>query len=133
MSNRPLLAGALLSLAVITAPVDASASEDAPAFSRCMEASGGVTVAMLDCIAAETALQDARLNREYRDTLAMLSSGQQARLRTAQRSWVQYRDADCGFWADPDGGTAASLAVADCVRRMTAERASDVVRLRPEH
>jgi len=125
-------AAALLVCAAVASP-HAAASEDSAAFSRCMGASGGVTVAMLDCIADETALQDARLNREYRGTMALLSAGQQTRLRAAQRLWVQYRDANCGFWADPDGGTLAGVAVADCVRMMTAERASELGRFRPEH
>lgn len=111
----------------------ASAADDASAgFTRCMDAGGGVTARMLDCIGNETKLQDARLNTEYRRTLAAVSSGQQTRLRAAQRLWIQYRDANCRFRADPDGGTLASVAAADCMRMMTTERASELARLQPQ-
>lgn len=42
-------------------------------FSQCMDASGGVTVNMLNCIADEAAIQDARLNTAYRDVGSELS------------------------------------------------------------
>ena len=133
MSNpfRNVLPFVLLALATTHAgPV---AADDASAgFARCMDASEGVTVDMLNCIDAEIVLQDARLNSEYRRTLAALTEGQQARLRTAQRLWVQYRDANCRFLADPDGGTLATVMSVDCRRQMTTERASELVRLRPQ-
>ncbi|MET0328554.1 MAG: lysozyme inhibitor LprI family protein [Luteimonas sp.] len=99
---------------------------------RCMKQSGGVTAKMLECIGNETRLQDARLNAEYRRTLAAVPAKRQAGLRATQRLWVQYRDANCRWHADPDGGTAAALAAADCVLTMTAARADELVRLRPE-
>ena len=49
----------------------------------------------------------------------------------AQRLWLQYRDANCQFYADPDGGTAAGVAAADCVLQMTAGRARELAGLRP--
>lgn len=45
---------------------------------------------------------------------------------TAQRAWVQYRDANCAFYADPDGGTAAGVAANDCMLREIAERAAEL-------
>ncbi|MDR6993228.1 lysozyme inhibitor LprI family protein [Luteimonas sp. 3794] len=123
----------LLVLAFATAHAAPAAAEDGSAgFMRCMDAAEGVTVDMLNCIDAEIVLQDARLNSEYRQTLAALTQGQQARLRTAQRLWVQYRDANCRFLADPEGGTLATVMSVDCRRQMTTERASELARLRPQ-
>mgnify|MGYP000875179357 CR=1 FL=1 len=133
MSIPSRIAVALLLVAGGSYAWSASAADDASAgFSRCMDAGGGVTARMLDCIGTETRLQDARLNAEYRRTLAAVSPGQQTRLRAAQRLWIQYRDANCRFRADPDGGTLASVAAAECVRTMTTERASELARLRPQ-
>ncbi|MFL6585366.1 MAG: lysozyme inhibitor LprI family protein [Luteimonas sp.] len=133
MSIPSRIAVALLLVAGCTCAGSASAADDTSAgFTRCMDAGGGVTARMLDCIGNETKLQDARLNAEYRGTLAAVSAGQQSRLRAAQRLWIQYRDANCRLRADPDGGTLASVAAADCVRMMTTERASELARLRPQ-
>lgn len=128
----PLVFVLLLTTAGGHPSVATAADASSAGFKRCMDASGGVTAAMLDCIGNETAVQDARLNAEYRRTLAALPSGRQTDLRAAQRLWLQYRDANCGFYADPDGGTLASVAAADCVRMMTTERASELARLRPQ-
>lgn len=131
MSNplRTLLPAVLMALAVAHAS-PASAEDGSAAFTRCMDAAEGVTVDMLNCIDAEIVLQDARLNSEYRQTLASVSNGQQTRLRAAQRLWVQYRDANCAFRADPDGGTLATVMSVDCRRAMTTERADELARLR---
>ena len=131
MSNplRTLFPAVLMALAIAhTSP--ASAEDGSAAFNRCMDAAEGVTVDMLNCIDAEIVLQDARLNSEYRQTLASVSNRQQTRLRAAQRLWVQYRDANCAFRADPDGGTLATVMSVDCRRAMTTERADELVRLR---
>jgi uncharacterized protein YecT (DUF1311 family) len=100
-------------------------------YSTCMEASGGVTVAMLDCIAEEVATQDARLNAAYKTLGAGLPPSRKKQLVAVQRLWIQYRDANCKFYADPDGGTAAAVASNECVLRETAARASELESLKP--
>jgi len=131
MSNplRTLFPAVLMALAISHAS-PAAAEDGSATFTRCMDAAEGVTVDMLNCIDAEIVLQDARLNSEYRQTLASVSNGQQTRLRAAQRLWVQYRDANCAFRADPDGGTLATVMSVDCSRAMTTERADELARLR---
>ncbi|MCD9126925.1 lysozyme inhibitor LprI family protein [Luteimonas fraxinea] len=131
MSNpfRTVFPVVLLAFAM-THATSAVADDASAGFTRCMDAAEGVTVDMLNCIDAETSLQDARLNSEYRRTLAAITTRQQARLRTAQRLWVQYRDANCAFLADPEGGTLATVMSVDCRRQMTTERASELARLR---
>lgn len=98
----------------------------------CMESSGGVTVEMLDCIGEEFERQDARLNNAYRTLRAPLSPARQQQLQAAQRLWVQYRDANCRFYLDPDGGTLATVSANDCVLRETAARAQELEALMPE-
>ncbi|WP_353047674.1 MULTISPECIES: lysozyme inhibitor LprI family protein [unclassified Halomonas] len=61
-------ATALCFLFPLAAPAQSSTEAEYTArYSKCMDASGGVTVEMLSCIAAEMAVQDARLNNAYSD------------------------------------------------------------------
>lgn len=96
------------------------------AYSACMERSGGVTVEMLDCMNEELSIQDAMLDSAYRRLGTRLSPARRQQLTSAQRLWLQYRDANCGFYADPDGGTLATVASNECVLRETAERAEEL-------
>lgn len=100
-----------------------AAPAQTPAYERCMDKSGGVTVRMLDCMATEMSHQDARLNRAYKTLMASLPSERQRALQRAQRAWLAFRDADCQFLAEPEGGSAASLVASDCFLTMTTQRA----------
>ncbi|SLM30827.1 conserved exported hypothetical protein [Desulfamplus magnetovallimortis] len=95
-------------------------------FSKCIDDSGGVTAAMLDCINQEHTLQDARLNKAYKKVMSQLTPERQKELKDAQRAWIKYRDANCNFYFDPDGGTAASLSGRDCFMTTTASRAEEL-------
>src|SRR5690606_4679598 len=93
-------------LVLMSASLPCAAGEAYSAsYSACVERSNGVTADMLDCIAAELATQDARLNAAYRTLTSQLGPERKQQLVATQRLWIQYRDANCGFYADPDGGT----------------------------
>ncbi len=95
-------------------------------FEACIEQSGGVTVEMLNCIGEETRTQDARLNGAYKALRSQLTPARKQELLAAQRIWIQYRDANCSFYAGPDGGTSATVAANYCVLQETAERAKEL-------
>lgn len=95
-------------------------------YSSCMDKAGGITVNMLDCMGAETKRQDARLNRAYKDVMARLSPERRKELQEVQRVWIKYRDANCRFYADPDGGSIASVNSNDCFMSATAARAKEL-------
>lgn len=97
-----------------------------PQLSACLDKAGGVTSEVLDCIGAETKRQDARLNRAYRALMAQLPAGRQKPLQEAQRAWLRFRDANCQFVADPDGGTMAVVEANDCFMSSTAARAAEL-------
>lgn len=99
-------------------------------FNACMDKSGGVTSAMLDCIATETQLQEARLNKAYQAAMDHLSAPRKKQLRQAQRAWLSFRQANCQFYADPDGGTAATVISNDCYMSATASRAQELEDMR---
>ena len=124
VSKKSLVAGlTLFCLSQIASADDTRLSKQ---FSACMDKSGGVTVDMLDCIGAETKRQDARLNKAYKEVMPQLSPARKKQLQDAQRAWIKYRDANCNFYADPDGGTMATVNSNDCFMSATASRAKEL-------
>ena len=95
-------------------------------YSSCIDKAGGITANMLDCMWAETKRQDARLNQAYKDVMARLSPERKKQLQEAQRAWIKYRDANCRFYADPDGGSIATVNSNDCFMSATASRAKEL-------
>ncbi|MDD2865416.1 MAG: lysozyme inhibitor LprI family protein [Methylococcales bacterium] len=98
-------------------------------YTDCLDKSNGVTSEMLDCIGIETKYQDERLNKAYKALIPLLSEARKKELQEAQRLWIKYRDANSRFYADPDGGTIATITSNDTFLTMTAERASELEEL----
>ena len=117
---------AVLTLCCLFQTATADDIELSQQFSACMEKSGGVTVDMLDCIGAETKRQDTRLNKVYKEVMAQLSPARNKELQAAQRAWIKFRDANCNFYADPEGGTMATVSSNDCFMSATASRAKEL-------
>jgi uncharacterized protein YecT (DUF1311 family) len=97
-----------------------------PALDQCLDKAAGVTTEMVNCIGAETEIQDKRLNAAYQKALTTLTPARQKELQAVQRLWLQYRDANCKFAFDPDGGTMAHVESTGCFMTMTAERAQEL-------
>jgi uncharacterized protein YecT (DUF1311 family) len=95
-----------------------------------LDKAGGVTPAMQDCIAEELERQDRRLNTTYQTLMGSVSEKRRTQLRDAQRKWIAFRDANCRFYFDPDGGSAARLASNECVVTLTARRAEELQNLK---
>lgn len=122
--KRSLIAGiALCCLAQIVSADDIQYSKQ---YSDCIDKSEGITFNMLDCTHAETARQDARLNKAYKKVMSQLSPARKKQLQAAQRAWIKYRDESCTFYADPDGGTSATMASNDVFLLFTATRAKEL-------
>lgn len=123
---KTVLMALLAGLPFVATPALASEPELSQRYTSCMESADGVTIDMHACIAAEHERQDGRLNRAYKQLTSQLTPARKAQLVTAQRLWVQYREADCSFYADPDGGTQANLEGASCELSATARRAEEL-------
>jgi uncharacterized protein YecT (DUF1311 family) len=95
-------------------------------FATCMDKSGGVTSEILDCIGKEAKLQDARLNKAYKELMPTLSAARKKELQEIQRLWIKYRDANSNFYADPDGGTMATVMSNQNFLSATAARAKEL-------
>jgi len=122
--KRSLIAGiALCCLAQIVSADDIQYSKQ---FSDCMDKSEGVTFDILDCIHAETARQDARLNKAYKKAMSQLSPARKKQLQAAQRAWIKFRDESYTFNANPDGGQMARINASDYFLSATATRAKEL-------
>ena len=95
----------------------------------CVDKGEGVTDKTLDCISAEFDRQDTRLNDAYKKLISKLSKDRAKSLVEAQRAWIKFRDANCGFYHDPDGGSAAHIAGNECMLNATVERANELENL----
>ena len=84
-------------------------------------------VSFATCLHAAWRGQDVELTRLYGDVLKVLEARGQVQLRTAQRQWLKFRDAECeaehGVY---ENGTAAPLAQESCLYDMTRARIADL-------
>ena len=95
-------------------------------FKLCMDKSDGVTQSMVECIDAEVRRQDARLNTAYKRLMADLAAARKKQLQEAQRAWLKFRDSNCDFYYDPEGGTIARVNAVTCMMNSTASRAKEL-------
>jgi uncharacterized protein YecT (DUF1311 family) len=109
-----------------TLPIAAADTGMTQEYSTCLEKSNGVTIEMINCILAETIRQDARLNENYKRLISKLTTERKNALIEAQRNWIKFRDTNCGFYADLEGGSAARLAANECILNATAQRAKEL-------
>lgn len=122
---------AALVLSVFSASAAASDGLTTAVFDQCMS-KAEATVEIVQCIDAELERQDQRLNQVYKALGADLTDNRKAQLREAQRAWIKFRDTNCEFYLDPDGGTMAGILAADCMLRSTADRAEELANFLPE-
>ena len=98
-------------------------------YAECMNKSLS-TQDMIECIGSEYKKQDIKLNNAYKDLQQNLSSERKKQLLEAQRLWIKYRDANCNFYYDPDGGSLARLSANECMLSSTAQRAKELENLK---
>jgi uncharacterized protein YecT (DUF1311 family) len=83
------------------------------------------TLAIVECVQAKTKAADQRLNATYKALQARIDPAQRQPLLAAQRLWVQYRDANCGFYGAQEG-TIREVQAAECLHSMTEDRAREL-------
>jgi len=76
-----------------------------------------------ECLDRAIKQADRRLNQNYQALIKASDAEGQALLRTAQRAWIAFRDAECLWRADlMRGGSEAPLLSLDCIGALTSER-----------
>jgi uncharacterized protein YecT (DUF1311 family) len=107
-----LSAGLVLTLSVKAAP-----NCDSPT----------TTVDMIDCGDIDFKNADAELNKVYGQLMKVLDKEGQTKLKTAQRAWLTFRDANADFNADyARGGTLAPILAISTRTEMTGLRADEL-------
>jgi uncharacterized protein YecT (DUF1311 family) len=115
-----------LSLLLSSGPCVAADREMSREYTACFDKSNGVTAEMINCILAETTRQDARLNESYKKLMSNLPQSRKQALLEAQRAWIQFRDANCRFYDDPQGGSIARVTANECILNATMDRAKEL-------
>jgi uncharacterized protein YecT (DUF1311 family) len=83
------------------------------------------TADVVECLATQTAVWDRRLSTAYQKLLDTLPARRRDRLSTAQRLWVQFRDANCAYFA-ARSGSIARVEAGQCLLRLTTARAMEL-------
>jgi len=83
------------------------------------------TADIVECLATQAAVWDRRLSAAYQKLLESLPVRRRDRLRNAQRLWIQFRDANCAYFASRSG-TIARVEAGQCLLRLTTARAMEL-------
>lgn len=127
MSTKSMsLALKLAAMCLALGGVDArAAGEYSRQYESCMTQAQSTT-ATVGCIGDEVEIQDKRLNKAYQALMPTLKPERQKKLRALQRQWLQFRDTNCAFYLDPEGGTITRITESHCILDMTASRADEL-------
>lgn len=117
----------LLVVTLLTSGI-AYGNEYSHSYEACMQKAFS-TLDIVTCISNEYERQDQRLNDNYQQLRSQLSSERRAQLLTAQRAWITYKEANCSFYADPEGGTMARINANSCLLSETTQRADELENL----
>ncbi|NHZ34949.1 lysozyme inhibitor LprI family protein [Massilia rubra] len=118
----------LLALAAGAMPAVAQDGAGSKQYRRCMDKAVS-NPAIMECIAVQYDTEDKRLNVAYRALMARQQGERKKQLQEAQRLWLKYVEANCMFYHDPDGGTAAVLLAEECSMSARAARATELEEL----
>lgn len=118
----PVLASLLFGAALMQEKSNLSAAYDA-----CLARARGITVEVRACTSQEHRRQDSRLNATYRELMRRLPESRRAGLRDAQRAWIAFREAECDYRGEQEGGgTLQAVIIDSCWLSFTAERADQL-------
>ena len=92
----------------------------------------GSTYEIVECLKAQTAQWDRRLNAAYQKALGLAEPKQREQLRKAQRLWLQFRDANCLYY-DLGEGTIARIETGYCSKELTKARALELEQASETH
>src|SRR5690606_39114990 len=115
----------VLLFALAAVPLASAAEMYDAEYQACSQSS---TVGIVKCVDEAGQKWDKRLNIAYKALMERSEPRQNAALKTAQRLWIQYRDANCSFYA-ANGGSIGQIEAYECVRAMTKARTCELDRV----
>jgi uncharacterized protein YecT (DUF1311 family) len=93
---------------------------------RCLD-NAHTQLDMTTCAVDDRVKADRDLNRAYQALLPTLDPERREILRTAQRQWISFRDAQCAYeTSEYTGGSMAPMIESLCVARLTRARIRDL-------
>ncbi|SER09442.1 Uncharacterized conserved protein YecT, DUF1311 family [Faunimonas pinastri] len=126
MKPHSIFVFGLVTLLVCFALPGSGNSAGDPAETACHQKD--TTVAIVDCFEGLTEHWDKRLNTAYKAALkASESPARKDALIQAERDWVSYRKANCGWYAALEG-TIREVESAGCMFDMTKDRTLELER-----
>jgi uncharacterized protein YecT (DUF1311 family) len=118
----PLALAVLAALSLAVHPPKAAAQASSGA---CPDARS--TVEMRECFDRAFRAADAELNRVYAALQRKSDSRGRTLLRSSQRAWIAYRDAECRFRAsESEGGTLYPVELLSCRTDLTKDRTREL-------
>jgi uncharacterized protein YecT (DUF1311 family) len=85
------------------------------------------TAGEYDCFYPASKKSDAALNRLYARVLTVVEGEELVKLKTAQRLWMQFRDANCSAeYKLYDGGSAGPTVKVACLEAVTRHRTEEL-------
>ena len=84
-------------------------------FNDCMNAAGGSTMPMRDCIGAEYDAWDKQLNQVYQALIAARAAPDKLKLRDDERAWLKRTKTKCDHAGDDEeGGSLQGIEIDQC-------------------
>ena len=124
--TSPIRSGLLL-LATFTCSCSIAKAQHMNATGAPCQKTSGATIELDNCFGRAYRAADDQLNQLYKQIRQVLTPDQQQQLVTAQRLWVQLRDATCRAESDLyKGGDAESPAYSACLEEETRQRTADL-------
>ena len=112
---------AIFMVAGVLAPVIAAAQPKADhyyskTYNACMDAAGGSTLPMKECMGAEQDAWDKQLNQTYQAVMARRSAPERLKLRDEERAWLKHMQHKCDHAGDAEeGGTLQGVEIDQCL------------------
>jgi uncharacterized protein YecT (DUF1311 family) len=123
MWGKALVATCLLLTAAPAAAAPKAETYYSKTYSACMDAAGGSTYPMRDCINAEHDAWDKALNQVYQAVMASRSAAEKMQLRDDERAWLKHTTAKCDHAGDDEaGGSLQSVEIDQCYLDQTVLR-----------
>ena len=121
-----------LATIAIEALADLEVDENNVAKCNQKDADAGMTYAIIACNGKEAEKSDAEMNKVYQRLMADIKKENDSKtakkyvehLKTTQRAWIKFRDAQCIY--DPDGGRLESLRLQSCIDKMSIKRTEEL-------
>lgn len=111
---------AFLAAAALLAPAIASAAPKVESYysktyNACMDAAGGSTMPMRDCMGAEYQAWDKQLNEAYQALMAGRAAPDKVKLRDDERAWLKRTKNKCDHAGDDEqGGSLQGVEIDQC-------------------